>query len=199
MEKKINILTLLITLCLTTSVFSQEETTNPNPSISEQFDIAYDKANNYQDYKVIKKSVFLSLKKNTQDSLTTLKRTLKEKLAILDKNDEETNLLKNEITTLKSELEIVNNEKKSVSFFGTLISKTTYAFIMWGIVIVLALLLGVFIYKFRNSNSITSESRKALEILEAEYEEHRRNSIEREQKVRRQLQDEINKNRESKK
>lgn len=70
---------------------------------------------------------------------------------------------------------------------------------MWGIVIVLALLLGVFIYKFRNSNSITSESRKALEILEAEYEEHRRNSIEREQKVRRQLQDEINKNRESKK
>lgn len=66
---------------------------------------------------------------------------------------------------------------------------------MWGIVIVLALLLGVFIYKFRNSNSITSESRKALEILEAEYEEHRRNSIEREQKVRRQLQDEINKNR----
>lgn len=114
------------------------------------------------------------------------------------KTTRKTNLLKNEITTLKSELEIVNNEKKSVSFFGTLISKTTYAFIMWGIVIVLALLLGVFIYKFRNSNSITSESRKALEILEAEYEEHRRNSIEREQKVRRQLQDEINKNRESK-
>lgn len=199
MEKKIYILTLLYYSLPNYKCISQEETTNPNPSISEQFDIAYDKANNYQDYKVIKKSVFLSLKKNTQDSLTTLKRTLKEKLAILDKNDEETNLLKNEITTLKSELEIVNNEKKSVSFFGTLISKTTYAFIMWGIVIVLALLLGVFIYKFRNSNSITSESRKALEILEAEYEEHRRNSIEREQKVRRQLQDEINKNRESKK
>lgn len=112
MEKKIYILTLLITLCLTTSVFSQEETTNPNPSISEQFDIAYDKANNYQDYKVIKKSVFLSLKKNTQDSLTTLKRTLKEKLAILDKNDEETNLLKTKSPLLKVNLKSLTMKRK---------------------------------------------------------------------------------------
>jgi len=51
----------------------------------------------------------------------------------------------------------------------------------------------VFIYKFKNSNAITKAARKSLEETELEFEEHRRVALEREQKVRRQLQDEINK------
>ena len=49
-----------------------------------------------------------------------------------------------------------------------------------------------FIYKYRNSNAITKQSNKSLAEIEEEFEEHRRNALEREQKVRRQLQDMIN-------
>jgi hypothetical protein len=57
----------------------------------------------------------------------------------------------------------------------------------------LVLSLLFFIYKFKNSNSITKHARLALQDLEDEFEEHRKTSVEREQKIRRQLLDEINK------
>ncbi|MCB0431897.1 MAG: tRNA (guanine-N1)-methyltransferase, partial [Mangrovimonas sp.] len=64
---------------------------------------------------------------------------------------------------------------------------------LWGIIGILLALLGFFIYKFKNSNTITKESKKALADIELEFEEHRKVALEREQKVRRQLQDELNK------
>ena len=57
----------------------------------------------------------------------------------------------------------------------------------------LALLL-FFIFKFKNSNAITKAAKNAQANLEMEFKEHRRVAIEREQKVKRQLQDLINKN-----
>ncbi|MDX1316484.1 MAG: tRNA (guanine-N1)-methyltransferase, partial [Xanthomarina gelatinilytica] len=47
--------------------------------------------------------------------------------------------------------------------------------------------------KYKNSHVITKEAKKALEEIEVEFEEHRKTALEREQKVRRQLQDELNK------
>jgi hypothetical protein len=41
---------------------------------------------------------------------------------------------------------------------------------------------------------VTKEAKRKLEDIETEFEDHRRIALEREQKVRRQLQDEINKN-----
>jgi len=64
---------------------------------------------------------------------------------------------------------------------------------MWLIIIALLVLLILFIYKFKSSNSVTKIARNNLADIEEEFEEHRRNALEREQKVRRQLQDEINK------
>ncbi len=64
---------------------------------------------------------------------------------------------------------------------------------MWSIIGGLLALLLLFIYKFKNSNSITREANHNLAEIEEEFDDHRRTALEREQKVRRQLQDEINK------
>jgi len=72
-------------------------------------------------------------------------------------------------------------------------SKAIYKMVMWFIIAVLLALLAYFIYKFKNSNTITREAKKSLLDIEEEFEEHRKTAVEREQKVRRQLQDEINK------
>ena len=80
-----------------------------------------------------------------------------------------------------------------MSLFGIQMSKTSYNILMWSIIAGLLTFLLVFIYKFKNSNSITKSAKIALAEVETEFEEHRRVALEREQKVRRQLQDEINK------
>ena len=79
-----------------------------------------------------------------------------------------------------------------MSFFGALVSKGTYKLILWGIILGLMLFLLFFIYKYRNSNFLTHQAKTALADLEKEYEQHRRRSLEREQKISRQLQDELN-------
>ena len=92
----------------------------------------------------------------------------------------------------------VTEEKDSMSFLGILVAKSTYNFILWTIITGLLLFLLFFIYKFRNSNILTQEAKATLAEVETEYEDHRRRALEREQKISRQLQDEIKKHKKSK-
>ena len=55
--------------------------------------------------------------------------------------------------------------------------------------------LSYFIFKFLRSNVLTKEAKNNLIDVEQEFEQHRKNTLQREQKLRRQLQDEINKHR----
>ena len=80
-----------------------------------------------------------------------------------------------------------------MALFGMQMSKTSYNVLMWSIIGGLLALLIFFIYKFKNSNAITRKANHDLAEIEEEFNEHRRTALEREQKVRRQLQDEINK------
>ena len=99
------------------------------------------------------------------------------------------------IQNLQSELDKEKNRNDSIDFLGITIEKGVYSIIVWGIIVVLTIFLVVFISRFTSSNSITRGALKDLEDLQNEYEEYRTKAIEREQKVRRQLQDEINKHR----
>ena len=60
------------------------------------------------------------------------------------------------------------------------------------IVVFLTLFILYFI-KFNQSNKITTESKLALKELEEAFNEHRSKALEREQKIMRKLQDELNK------
>ncbi len=51
----------------------------------------------------------------------------------------------------------------------------------------------IFIGRFKQSNSITKDIKNRLKETEEEFDNHRKVALEREQKVRRQLQDELNK------
>jgi hypothetical protein len=54
-----------------------------------------------------------------------------------------------------------------------------------------------FMYKFSNSNLLTKEAKHNLAEVEQELSLFRKKTLENEQKLRRQLQDEINKQRNS--
>lgn len=73
------------------------------------------------------------------------------------------------------------------------LSKTGYNSILWTIIAALTALLAFFISKFKRSNAITIEAKKNKAEIEKEYDEHKQRSLEREQLLRRELQDELNK------
>lgn len=179
------------------SLTAQQETEDKlsltEGSIEDQFEYIFQKSNNYQDYKVVKKNWLYILRNNTLDSVKRVENALLVSKNLATTQEQKINELNAQLAESNNNLATVTEEKDSISFFGVLINKPAYKGIMWGIIVLLVLILGLFIYKFKNANIITQEAKKSLSELEMEYEEHRRKALEREQKARRQLQDEINK------
>ncbi len=163
--------------------------------IKTQFDVIIKKSGKYQEYKVVKRTWLNKLKANTVDSIKTLESKLSATNEQISKQQATIKNLESSLAKTNEDLSSVTEEKDSLSFIGIPMTKGSYKTMMWAIVGGLLLFLSFFIFKFKNSNSITVQARKALEETEAEFEDHRRRALEREQKVMRKLQDEINKQR----
>lgn len=196
--KILKIYFILLFSCFTISAQSKltkkELDALPN-TIPNQFTKTYGKASTWHNYKMITREDFRSLEKSILDSVSELKKELvvrQEKIVDQEKNVAGLNDKINQLTTeLNSSIEKENN----ISFLGIDISKATYNLSLWSIIAVLFLVMLLFIFKFKNSNILTKQAKKNLVEIEQEFELHRKKSIEKEQKLRRKLQDEINKQR----
>lgn len=170
------------------------EEQQPN-TVENQFEKLYRNSNNYQVYKVIKKNLYLNLQKNILDSIKVIKTDAASKQVKINEQQKSIDELQSKINTLNTSLETSINKEDAISFLGIPLSKAAYNTIVWGIIFALLAGLAFFIFKFKNSNYVTKETKSLLEDVEQEFEQHKRKSLEKEQKLRRQLQDEINKQR----
>ena len=182
------------------SIFAQNnETQSLNEgSINDQFEFILRKSGNFkgttgQQYEAVNRNMLLTLQAHTIDSLKTIQGTLDSTRNTVETQQKEINDLKARLDTTQSTLDTTNQEKNNMSLLGLAMSKTSYNILMWTIIAGLLTLLLIFIFKFKNSNTVTKAAKKVLTETEEEFEEHRRSALEREQKVRRQLQDELNK------
>jgi septal ring factor EnvC (AmiA/AmiB activator) len=169
-----------------------------NATIDNQFEYVLKKSGNFkgtngQPYEAVRLSMLLALRAHTLDSLKTVHKNLAETKAVVDNQAKEIAELKANLSNTKSDLDKTDAEKNNMALFGMQMSKVNYNVLMWTIIAGLLALLILFIYKFKNSNAITRAANKSLAEIEEEFDDHRRTALEREQKVRRQLQDEINK------
>ena len=197
--KHLRILFALAILIPTFLIHAQEDESanEEDNTLRGQFEELERKSGNYRAngirYEVIKLSDLYETKNNIFDSLDTANKNIKDLTSTISANNAEIEDLNNKLQETTNNLNAVTEEKDSISFFGALISKGTYNFILWSIIFGLLLLLLFFIYRFRNSNFLTQQAKSALADLEEEYQNHRRRALEREQKISRQLQDELNK------
>lgn len=201
MQSNKSIIFILITSLFFSTTYAQETTTQNDDKLSltegtldNQFDYVIKESNDWhRDYKVTKIEWLKTLKKHTLDSIKVYTIDISEKQTVIDSQSKEITELKNNLSTTQTNLDATKAEKDNMNLFGLPMSKTGYSLVMWAIIGLLFALLLMFIFKFKNSNAVTKQAKKTLAETEEEFEEHRRNSLEREQKVRRQLQDEINK------
>ncbi|WP_062060562.1 hypothetical protein [Aquimarina longa] len=198
LPKYLLVLTLLLSFLEIS--YAQEDNTTVTQALKQekiegQFDIVIKKSGKYQEYKVVKRIWLDKLKTNTIDTIKTLESKLNTTNTKITKQQETITGLEESLAKTNENLSGVTLEKDSMSFLGIAVTKSSYNTIMLVIIGILIALLAFFIYKFKNSNAITIASRKVLAETEAEFEDHRRRALEREQKVMRKLQDEINKQR----
>jgi len=167
-------------------------------SIDDQFNYVLRKSGNFrgtngQMYEAVSRRMLLDLQLHTSDSLKTLQAKLDTSKSTINQQLSEISSLKANLINTKLDLDQTTLEKNNMSLLGVSMSKTSYNILMWSLITALLTLLIIFIVRFKNSNAVTKAAKKSLLEIEDEYEEHRRTALEREQKVRRQLQDELNK------
>jgi hypothetical protein len=189
------ILRILFAFIFTQSIIAQTTTVEQPNTVKNQFIKLYKNSNNYQIYKVVKKNEFLSLQKSILDSIKVIKKDANSKQIKIKEQLKAITSLQTKIDTLNNDLSVSIEKEDAISFIGMPLNKGSYNTILWSIIGGLLIALAFFIFKFNNSYSVTKETKNLLVDVEHEFEQYKRNSIDKEQKLRRQLQDEINKQR----
>ncbi len=168
-------------------------------TIESQFEYLYKKSPKWTDprtgqqYRTIKINNLFLFRNNVYDSLKQASQKFTISQSTIDIQKNRIDSLKVQLGTTSDSLTAVTKEKDSINLFGMQLSKTGYNSILWTIIAALTALLAFFISKFKRSNAITIEANKNKAEIEKEYDEHKQRTLEREQLLRRELQDELNK------
>ncbi len=175
---------------------AQNNLKKPIP-LATLFDSIYTISNSYEGYKIIKKIHFQELKRQSLDSVENYKQQLVEKEAFLKLEIQNFESLKAQADLTQIALNQSLQKENNIVLFGAVMSKKKYNLILWSIILLLLLGLCYYIYKFNNNKHLTKKAQNNLTEIEQELTAYRKSSVVNEQKLRRQLQDEINKQRNS--
>ncbi|MDA9311458.1 MAG: hypothetical protein ABF319_01240 [Polaribacter sp.] len=175
---------------------AQDTLEKPTP-LATLFDSIYTISNSYDRYKIIKKVYFQDLKRQSLDSVENYKQQLIEKESLLKLEIQNFESLKAQADLTQIALNQSLQKENSITLFGAAMSKKNYNLILWSIVLLLLLGLCYYIYKYNNNKHLTKKAQNSLTEIEQELTAYRKRSLENEQKLRRKLQDEINKQRNS--
>lgn len=180
---------------LSTAMIAQDSIQVRKNTLNDQMTDVFDKSNSYQEYKVVKKTQLATLRRNILDSVANLERKIGTQNSESEQQKSKIDSLSNNLKRTQENLAISKEKEDGIEIFGILTSKATYNTIMWSIIGALLLIGGFLFFRFLNSHKIINAAELKIAEMEIELEDYRRNSLEREQKLRRKLQDEINKNR----
>lgn len=165
-------------------------------TIEDQFTEVMESSNRYKEYKVIKVNRLNTLQANVLDSVQALRATIATNGKTINQLESRIDSLEQNTQNLSNELATSRKKENGIEVFGAIIEKSLYQTILYSIIGLLVLLAIILFFRYRNSNLVTKDAKSKLEETEAEFESHRQRSLEREQQLRRKLQDEINKQKE---
>lgn len=193
MLSKLSIITIILAslLLIKGPVRAQEQ--EGNLTLSQSYNMLYQKAETYNEYKVFKISLINTLWKNVQDSLNFYKGE------IASEKDEITNLnnkiteLNARIGTLETTLDKTRNVADSISVLGLLIPKVTYNIIVWCIILGLCVVLAIGYATYKWSNKRYSLTRNEFHKLLSDFERFKKSAQEKKIRLGRELQTERNK------
>jgi septal ring factor EnvC (AmiA/AmiB activator) len=152
-------------------------------TIENQINSIHQRTRVYDNFRAIRDDVFLKMKRNVNDSLNATKL----EIAHLNSNLAERNF---QIETLNSDLSRTKNErdeairnKDSMSFIGIQMNKGLYNSILWFVILGLLVVSAVLFLLFKRAHVVTTQVKNELETMQRDFEEHKRSSREKYEKL----------------
>ncbi|NVJ87194.1 MAG: hypothetical protein HWE15_12860 [Algoriphagus sp.] len=179
----------LISISLSAQSTSEEQGSLQSGTIDSQFDYLYRVSNNYQEYKVVRRSYLDQLKSNILDSIQTMRGEVLEMKQEVQSRQDSIQSIQAVLNQTEAEKQEAIAAKDNFTFLGLGIHKAVYSTFMWILVGALAVALAFFSFKYFRSFSKIKRAEKDLMDLQEEFEQHRKNTLERERKLKRELID----------
>jgi len=200
--KALKIILTIIVLFTSVTSFSQNpkkqaliKKSLSNDNIENQLKVLIGKSPTYQNMHNIRFQFMNKFKANFIDSLKAFDTKYKLANEKIEIQKIEIDQLNKKIESINTNLSSVTEEKDNIDVFGIRTTKTAYNTTLWSIIAGLLITTLLFLFKFNSSNKQTKETKTSFKEIEDEFDIHKKKSLEREQVLRRKLQDEINKQR----
>jgi hypothetical protein len=162
------------------------------PSLEEQWNTMLKEGSRYQDYRMVKEPVINQYFRTQQDTLAVLRKAVREgekRIAELERSSAQSLA---ELETARQTAEALQTEKDQFNLGGLRLGKGTFSALVLALLALLALGNIALYLRFRSRDSLTSKAEKTLRDVQEEYDQFKKRALEREQKLKRELQDELN-------
>ena len=152
-------------------------------SLESQLEYLQERTRIYNGFRAIRDDIFLKMIGNSLDSLNEEKMGVARLNSEVTERDFQIETLNSDLTRTKNERDQAIRTKDSFKFFGILVQKGVYNTIMWIVVLGLVFVGVVLFLLFKRSHIVTSQTRKELDTIQTEYEEYRKSSREKQEKL----------------
>jgi uncharacterized membrane-anchored protein YhcB (DUF1043 family) len=152
-------------------------------TLKEQLNYVQKHTKIYDNFRAIREDYFQKIKRNSLDSLKKEKKTVVSLNKTIDDLNKEVASLKEELSKTQQQLEEVTRTKDSLLFLGIRMNKAAYNVLLWGIITGLAVLLVILFLMYKRSHVVTVHTKRELEELKKEFEEYRKSTRERIEKM----------------
>jgi len=184
-----------------------KERTSASNTLTRQFNNLKGGANSYQEnnrvYKVIGVTALDAFWKSVQDTIAAREQQLikagkerDQELAQakqdIQKQNSQLQAIKQQFAAKEQEVQQSAHDVANLSVLGLDMEKQNYVILSFAVIITLLLLLGIFLLQYRSSKQVAVEKQKAFDEIDMEYNEYKKLAREKELKVKRELQTEMN-------
>lgn len=162
-------------------------------SINSRLENLVKTSNSYQNYKVIKTGRIHSLRQEITSEVSSLEGEIEELKNKIEDKDTHISKIQTNLTKSNTDLKTAIDQKDKLSILGIGTNKSTYNIVVTLIILFLLLGLITFLYKFKKSNQVTVTARQRLKENQEEFDLFRKQALETQQKLGRQIVNERNK------
>lgn len=162
-------------------------------SLQDRFYVMKDKSESYSDYKVIRTYVLDGVWKITMDSLHAQKASLREAHSTIQKLESEVNSVQVSMQQKDAAMADMEHQSSHITVLGIDVLKSVFISTVGFIFLGLLVLLGLLVARVKWVQSSMREKIENADALSHEFEEYKRNALDKQMKLSRELQDERNK------
>ena len=197
----------LALVCSATLVQAQGNTAEKAPAANAKLEKQYENlkssSNTWQGYKVVKITTLESFWKTVQETVSAKDKKLDNFEAEADAKlqearkdvaaqEQQLKAMQEEVKKKEAEIQQSMHDITHISILGIDLPKQFYVLLNSGIIIGLLIALGVMAVQHKSSRAVANEKRRAYDEMELELTEYKKSARERELKIKRELQTELN-------